>query len=148
MDELTRTAGVDEAFGDDFFEDIVPLTSFALHDSNHREAFLCEFCKVGEPALFEAVSHIWSSLNEPRDARCIAIGIAAGTGGKGKLALVHFLRACLKEIVTWGGTLPRPEDHPSIDEWHQATMTAWEAEQNREADVFKRFSALLGGELP
>jgi len=145
MDELTAMEAAADETVDDLFEGIVPLNSFALHDHNQRTAFLCEFCKVGEPALFEAVGHIWSSLEEPREARCIAMGMAAGTGGKGKIALVRLLRACLKDVVTWGGTLPRHQDHSSLGDWHEATMDAFEAERMREDRVFARYSAFLGG---
>jgi len=131
---------------DDLFEPMLPLNSFALCRSDHRAAFLYEFCKVGEPALFEAVNHIWASLEEPREARCIAIGLAAKTGGKGKLALIHVLRACLKEVVTWGGSMPRPEEHASLGDWHRATMAAFAAEREREDGVYNCFAAILGGE--
>jgi len=146
MDDLLAAESIDSEAPDDLFEEILPLKSFALHDTVQREAFLCEFCKAGEPVLFEAVSHIWSSLEEPREARCIAMGLAAKTGGKGKLALVHILRACLKEVVTWGGSLPRPEDHASLGDWHYATMDAFEAEREREDEVYTKYAAILGGE--
>jgi len=146
MNELLPADATEGQGADDLFEPILPLNSFVLNDQNHREAFLCEFCKAGEPVLFEAVNHIWSSLEEPREARCIAIGMAAGTGGKGKLALVHLLRACLKEVVTWGVPMPRPEDSSTLGQWHQATMDAFEAEADREDQVYKRYAAILGGE--
>ena len=132
---------------DDLLEEILPLTSFALRDDEQRAAFLCEFCKAGEPALFEAVNHIWSSLEEPRDARCIAIGMKAGTGGRGKLALVHVLRGCLKEVIGWGEQLPRSSDYSTLDDWHRATMTAFEAEWARECEVYKRYASILNGEI-
>ena len=143
---LPANAAEDESI-DDLFEPIIPLKSFVLHDDGQREAFLCEFCKAGEPALFEAVNHIWSSLEEPREARCIAMGMAAGTGGKGKLALVHVLRACLKEVVTWGATPPDAEDYASLGEWHEATMNSFDDEWTRENEVYKRYAAILGGEF-
>lgn len=141
---VLRDAADDEST-DDLFEPILPLKAFALHDHSQREAFLYEFCKAGEPVLFEAVSHIWASLEEPREARCIAMGMAAGTGGKGKLALVRLLRACLKEVVTWGEPMPRPENYLTLGQWHQATMDAFEAEAAREDQVYKRYAAILNG---
>ena len=147
MDRLPVLDAEDESV-DDLFEDILPLSSFALGNDDQRAAFLCEFCKAGEPALFEAVSHIWSSLEEPREARCIAMGMAAGTGGRGKLALVHLLRACLKEVVTWGEPLPGPAAYASLGEWHAATMDAFEAEGAREDKVYKHYAAILNGEIP
>ena len=148
MTDLSVTDSIDDLTVDDLFEPILPLNSFALSDQSHREAFLYEFCKAGEPALFEAVSHIWSSLEEPREARCIAMGLAAKTGGKGKLALVHVLRACLKEVCTWGEPMPQPGDYSSLEGWHGATMDAFEAEAERETQVYKRYAAILNGELP
>lgn len=142
LDELEQATELDE-----LFEKPVPLTSFILENDAHRRAFLREFCKIGEPALFEAVSHIWSSLNEPRDARCIAIGIAAATGGKGKTALVRLLGACLKGVVSWGTPLPRPEDYASLEQWHEATMAAFDAEEEREEKVYEKYAAMLNGEL-
>ena len=142
-DELEQASDLDE-----LFEKPLALTSFMLKDDAHRRAFLREFCKVGEPALFEAVSHIWSSLAEPRNARCIAMGIAAGTGGKGKMALVRLLRACLKDILAWGAPLPTSAEYASLELWHEATMVAFEAEQEREEKVYEKYAAILNGELP
>ena len=145
MNELLLADAANDESTDDLFEPILPLKSFALHDDGQREAFLCEFCKAGEPALFEAVNHIWSSLEEPREARCIGMGMAAGTGGKGKLALIHLLRACLKEVITWDVAMPRPEDQSTLCQWHQATMDAFEAEAAREDQVYKHYAAILNG---
>lgn len=126
----------------------IPLTSFALHDRSQRQAFLGEFCKIGEPALFEAVSHIWSSLSAPREARCIAIGQSAGTGGAGKSALDKLLRACLDEMVVWGNPLPKPEDYASIDKWHEAAMATFAAEAAREESVLAQYATILNGDDP
>ena len=145
MNELLSADAAEDESIDDLFEPIIPLKSFALHDGGQCEAFLYEFCKAGEPVLLEAVSHIWSSLEEPREARCIAMGMAAGTGGKGKLALVHLLRACLKEVITWGVPMPRSEDSSTLGRLHQATMDAFEAEAAREDQVYKRYAAILSG---
>lgn len=131
---------------DELFEKPVPLTSFILEDDAHRRAFLREFCKVGEPALFEAVGHIWSSLAEPRDARCVALGIAAGTAGKGKMVLVRLLRACLKDVLAWGTPLPAASKYASLELWHKATMAAFDAEQEREEKVYGKYAAMLNGE--
>lgn len=144
MEQLLTDAANDEST-DELFGTIFPLKFFALHDEGQREAFLCEFCKAGETVLFEAVSHIWASLEGPREARCIAMGMAAGTGGKGKLALVRLLRACLKEVVTWGEPMPRPENYLTLGQWHQATMDAFEAEAAREDQVYKHYAAILNG---
>lgn len=122
-----------------------PLTSFALHEPRQRQAFLGEFCRIGEPALFEAVSHIWSSLAQPQEARCTAMGVAAGTGGTGKKALMNLLHGCLEEILAWEHPLPRPEECGSVDEWHAAAMAAFAGEAAREEAVLERYATIIDG---
>lgn len=124
------------------------LASFDLGNSCGRQDFLRKFCSIGEPALLEAVSHIWTLLNEPRAMRCTLMGIGAGTGGQGKVALVHLLRACLEEVIAVGHPLPPPAKFASLEDWHWACMAAFEAEDARERSVFERYSAILGGDCP
>lgn len=146
-DTLFKTQiGAPYQLSDEFLEsDPVPLVSFALHDRMQREAFLREFCRRGEPAIFEAVSHIWSSLAHPQEARCTEMGITAGAGGKGKSALVNLLRACLEQMLAWEHPLPRPEEFASVDAWHGAAMAAFAAEAAREIEVLERFAIILDG---
>src|SRR5690348_8225051 len=73
----------------------IPFKNFPLCTNEGRKAFLEEYVFWGNDRLFEAVAHIWDSLNEPKDARCIGIGLASGTGGTGKSALAKFLKRAL-----------------------------------------------------
>lgn len=125
--------------------DPIPLASFPLQTNEGRREFLREYVRRGEPALFEAVSHIWAQLNEPREARCTAMGMAAGTGGKGKKALVNLLFAVLEEVVSINAILPKAADFPSLDEWHRAVVQSFEDEELATNAVFQRFSDFLNG---
>lgn len=125
----------------------IPLASFALHDPEQRRGFLREFCRIGEPRIFEAVSHIWSSLTEPQEDRCTVMGVVAGTGGTGKKALLRLLRACLEEVLEWDHPLPRPEECVSLDEWHAEAMAAFAAEAAREEGIFAYYADILDGRV-
>jgi len=127
--------------------DPVPMNSFVLADENHRQAFLFQYCWQGEPALFAAVAHIWDSLAEPREARCIQIGLATGTGGKGKIALMLMLQKLLAECLDYPPQ-PRPDAFDSLEAWHQASMQAFAAEEQRERELYVRYSAILNGSSP
>jgi len=125
--------------------DPVPLTSFVLSDPAHREAFLYEYCAQGEPSLFTAVSHIWDSLAEPQDARCIKMGLACGTGGKGKMALVLMLRQFLDRFIDAGGPMPRAGEDDTIHTYHQAAMTHFDNMAAEEAALCRYYAAVLDG---
>ena len=125
--------------------DPVPLTSFVLSDPAHREAFLYEYCAQGEPSLFTAVAHIWDSLAEPRDARCIKMGLACGTGGKGKIALVLMLRQFLDRFIEAGGPMPRAGEDDTIHTYHQAAMTHFANMAAEEAALVEYYAAVLNG---
>ena len=94
--------------------------------------------------LFAAVAHIWDSLAEPREARCIQIGLASGTGGKGKVALVLMLNKLLAECVEMPAA-PKPDDFDSLEAWHQASMAVFDNEAQRERDLCAHYSAILDG---
>lgn len=130
--------------------DPIPLASFPLQTNEGRREFLREYVRRGEQALFEAVGHIWAQLNEPREARCTAMGMAAGAGGKGKKALVNLLSAVLEEVVSINAILPKSADFPSLDEWHRAVVQSFEDEELATNAVFQRFSDFLNGgaEMP
>ncbi len=64
-----------------------PFTSFDLGTDKGRQGLLRKYYMIGDTSLFEAVSHVWASLNEPKATYCTLIGMAAGTGGKGKRGL-------------------------------------------------------------
>ena len=125
--------------------DPVPLTSFVLSDPAHREAFLYEYCAQGEPSLFTAVAHIWDSLAEPQDARCIKMGLACGTGGKGKMALVLILRQFLDRFIAAGGPMPRAGEDDTIHTYHQAAMAHFDAMHAEEAALVQYYSVILNG---
>lgn len=122
----------------------VHLTTFFLSNEEHRRAFLGEYCWQGEPVLFVAVAHIWDSLAEPREARCTQMGLACGSGGKGKMALVLMLQKLLAECLEYP-PFPKPDDFDSLEQWHEASMQAFAAEEQRERDLYARYSAILDG---
>lgn len=105
--------------------DPIPLASFPLQTNEGREEFLREYIRRGAPALFEAVSHIWAQLNEPREARCTGMGMAAGTGGIGKIALANLLSAALDRVVRINAILPKAADFESLDDWHRAVIQSF-----------------------
>jgi hypothetical protein len=107
--------------------------------------FLYEYCAQGEPSLFAAVSHIWDSLAEPRDARCIKMGLACGTGGKGKMALVLMLRQFLDRFIEAGGPMPRAGEDDTIHTYHQAAMTHFAKMAAEEAALVEYYAAVLNG---
>lgn len=126
--------------------DPVPLSSFPLQLDEWRKEFLREYLRRGEPARFEAVSHIWSTLNEPREARCTAMGIAAGTDGKGKTALMNLLAALLKDVMSFNAIVPRAADYPSLDEWHQAVVAAFGDGEARTSAALQKYADILNGD--
>ena len=123
----------------------VPLSSFPLQFDKWRKEFLREYWRRGERARFEAVSHIWATLNEPREARCNAIGIEAGTGGKGKAALINLLAALLDELRKINGILPKAADYPSLDKWHEAVIAAFDDQDVRTNTALQKYADLLNG---
>lgn len=126
----------------------VPLASFPLHTDAGRKGFLREYFNRGEPAIFEAVSHIWSTLNEPQEARCTTLGIAAGTGGKGKTALVNLLTAALDQAMSINALLPRPADFDSMDQWHEAVIASFGEEERETNDLIQKYADILNGGSP
>lgn len=125
--------------------DPVPLSSFPLQFDQWRKEFLREFLRRGEPGRFEAVSHIWSTLNEPREARCTAMGIAAGTGGKGKTALMNLLAALLKDVMSTDAIVPKAADYSSLDEWHEAVIAYFRDGEARTNAALEKYSHILNG---
>jgi hypothetical protein len=127
-----------------------PFTAFNLGTDEGRRALLHKYYRIGDTSLFEAVSHVWASLNEPKADYCTLIGSAAGTGGKGKrglvLALQKFLHEAL-EAITW---IPPRNDFSSLDEWHAASMRTFTDEEEKLAKLMDRYSKVLnaGTESP
>jgi hypothetical protein len=125
--------------------DPVPLTSFCLADPEQREAFLYQYCWVGETALFAAVSHIWDSLTEPRKLRCTLMGAACGSGGKGKMALVQMLHQFFERFMEAGGPMPLAGECDTIDTHHEAAMNHFENMAAAEQALVKYYAGVLGG---
>jgi hypothetical protein len=122
-----------------------PFTSFDLNTDEGRQGLLRKYYMIGDTSLFEAVSHIWGSLNEPKVAYGTGIGLAAGTGGKGKrgivLALHQFLAKAL-EGITW---IPAVKDFASLDEWHEASMQTFADDEEHLCALLTSYSVILNG---
>lgn len=125
--------------------DPVPLSSFPLQFDKWRKEFLREYLRRGDTARFEAISHIWATLNEPREARCTAMGIAARTGGKGKTALMNLLAALLDEIRKINGIPPKAADYPSLERWHEAVIASFDDQDVQTNTVLQKYADILNG---
>lgn len=125
--------------------DPMPLSSFPLQFDSWRKEFLREYWRRGERARFEAVSHIWATLNEPREARCTAMGIAARTGGRGKTALMNLLAALLDELRRINGILPKAADYRSLDEWHEAVIASFDHQGVETNTALQKYADILNG---
>lgn len=125
------------------------LDEYPLQSAEGREAFLERLVDFGEPGIFAAVAHVWSSLARPAAARCTQMGLLAGTGGTGKKALHNVLTAYVRE---WLGEqlppLPPHDAYGTLDEWHRAAMAAFATEHEREIATVKKYAAILNGEAP
>lgn len=123
-----------------------PLSSYPLQSQAGREAFLEAFAYVGEPALFAAVAHIWDSLAEPKNARCIQIGLQAGTGGKGRAALRKFLMKFLEDVLGPPiSPLPKGVDFEDLDQWNEAVHAIWADMRAAEEQTATRYAWILNG---
>lgn len=125
-----------------------PLTQFNLASDAHRRAFLREYYWIGETALFEAVSHVWASLAEPRIARCTRMGLTAGCGGTGKSGLVLMLKKFLAEALAVDHPLPDRAKFDSLGAWHQAAMATFAVDEAQRAELCAKYAAILDGTLP
>jgi hypothetical protein len=120
-----------------------PLSAFPLHSHEGRCGFLREFYMVGEGALFSAVAHIWSSLEEPRTVRCIKMGLAAGTGGSGKRALRKLLQKFFQEALSIDNPLPPRAAYESLQSWHEASMASFQQDEADLAALVEIYAAQL-----
>ena len=109
-------------------------------------AFSESYMWRGEVALFESVTHIWKLLNQPKDARCIGIGLAAGTGGTGKWALAKFLRQVLHDALHNDIRPPWGQKFGSLDGTHNAAMSYFEADYAHYERAVQKYADILGGE--
>jgi hypothetical protein len=122
----------------------IPLTAFDLSVLSGRVEFLERFMELGADAAFEATAHVWTMLDEPKDARCTLMGIRAGTGGTGKAALYKVLVRFTEDWLGDFGGVALPVA-PSLAEFHGQAMAAWKAEADRERRVVDRYAAILNG---
>lgn len=122
-----------------------PFTSFDLGTEEGRQGLLRKYYMIGDTSLFEAVSHVWASLNEPKAGYCTLIGMAAGTGGKGKRGLVSALHKFLAEALDSINWIPSPKDYPSLDEWHEASMHTFTKDEEDLCVLLGRYSTVLNG---
>jgi len=142
FNELTHDQKVEWAAWE---PDPLPMDSFSLADPEQREDFLYQYCYYGEPLLLSAVAHIWDSLAEPREWRCIKIGLASGTGGTGKMALVLTLQKMLAECVEIGPVMPRGGEFDDIDAHHQAVTDHWTSTYEQERALCRVYGKILDG---
>jgi hypothetical protein len=131
---------------DSLDEDPPPPSAYPLHTDEGRRGFLEAYIWRGE-ALFESVNHIWKLLYPPKAQRCTLMGLAAGTGGTGKMALVHLLRRALRESLD--NDLVQPgsngEYYASIDEFHEASMAFFAADRAHYQKAIQKYADILNG---
>ncbi len=127
--------------------ELTPLKSFPLCTGEGRRAFLWEFYLVGWDSLFQAVTHVWESLAEPQEVRCTLMGVAAGTGGTGKLALVKVLSQFLEDALSSIEPIPPRSDYDSLDAWHKASMATWQTDEARVGLLQKTYANILDGRI-
>ena len=122
------------------------VSEWPLGSNEGRCGFLESYIWFGEAALFEAVNHMWNSLEEPRKLRCIYIGMYAGTGGSGKWALAKFLRRALREALDYDGTPPWGKQYADIHEFHQVAMDYFAADYAHYERTIQKYADILNGE--
>jgi hypothetical protein len=125
-----------------------PFKSFDLSTDEGRQALLRKYYRIGNTSLFEAVSHVWASLNEPKAAHCTLMGLIAGTGGKGKRGLVLALQKFLAEALDSVIPIPDRAAHSSLDEWHQASLLTYDQEEDALCELLCQYSKILDGGVP
>jgi len=128
---------------DDDFEPPSP-SAYPLCSNEGRCGFLEAYIWRGEAALWESVNHIWNQLLPPKAERCTAIGLAAGTGGTGKAALIPFLRRALRESLDDGLVQPGPE-FTDIHEFHAASMDYFAASYAHYEKTIQKCADLING---
>jgi hypothetical protein len=121
----------------------IPFKTFPLCTDEGRKAFLEEYVFWGNDRIFEAVSHIWDSLVEPKTLRCIGIGLVAGTGGTGKAALAKFLKKALRAALANPEPMPWGPDYPSLDEYHEAAMRYFASDRDYYERAIQHYADLL-----
>ena len=125
-----------------------PFTSFDLSTDEGRQGLLRKYYRIGDTSLFEAVSHIWASLNEPKAIYCTGIAIAAGCGGTGKAGLVAALHQFLEKALAIVNAIPSPGSFADLDEWHRASMRTFEKDEEDLRVLLAHYSSVLDGRRP
>jgi hypothetical protein len=125
--------------------DPVPLHSFDLRSHQGRCEFLHEFYGVGPDLLFQAVTHVWNCLAEPKAIRCTLMGTAAGTGRLGKQALVRVLSKFIEQALAIDNPLPARSAYPDLKSWHEAAMSSFAADETELAALVQVFATILDG---
>jgi hypothetical protein len=121
-----------------------PPSAYSLVCDGGRRGFLEAYIWRGEAALFEAVNHMWDSLNPPKAVHCALIGLMAGSGGTGKCALIRFLRKGLREALDDGLVQPT-SGYGDIHEFHAASMTYFEASYAHYLNAVQKYADLMNG---
>jgi len=131
-------------WSDDDYEPPMP-SAYPLCTNEGRCGFLEAYIWRGEEVLWESVNHMWNELCEPKALRCTAIGLAAGTGGSGKKALIPFLRRALDEAINHDLTQPTIDDYPDIHAFHEASMAFFAADYALYQKAIQKFADLMNG---
>jgi hypothetical protein len=118
---------------------------FPLHTDEGRRAFLHEFYDVGRSAIFEAVSHVWASLEEPKEIWCTLMGSASGVGGVGKKALVKLLTKFLDEALAINNPIPPRSDYESLEAWNNAASATWQVDEQDLSLLLAKYAQFLNG---
>ena len=124
-----------------------PPSAYSLGCDGGRRGFLEAYIWRGEAALFEAINHMWKSLNEPKGAHCALIGYMAGTGGTGKCALIRFLRKALREALD-DGLMQPTSGFADIHEFHAASMEYFRASYSHYQKTVAKYARIMNGEQP
>lgn len=152
---MTETTTVPEPVEDDFvwmdpdeldawiLANSPALSSFSLNTHDGRRGFLHELFMRGYPALFEGVSHMWKLMEPPKQERCFGLGLAAGTGGTGKTALLNFLTRLIDEGLASSTPLPECDDFSSMSDWNDAVTESWRDDERRLSLVIERYAQLM-----
>jgi hypothetical protein len=123
----------------------IPFKSFNLGTVEGREALLWKYYRIGESSLFEAVAHVWDSLGEPKVAFGTRIGLAAGTGGKGKRGIVLMLHKFLEQALASLIAIPPTDCFDCLEDWHQASMQTFVDEEATLTTLVQHYAAVLDG---
>jgi len=135
----------------EIFEDYEPPAPSAYHLGNNesRCGFLEAYIWRGEDALWESVNHIWNQMLPPKAERCTAIGLAAGTGGTGRKALIPFLRRALRESLDHDIPKPWGLKYPDLETFHETAMAYFAASHNHYEKTIQKYANLMNcGEPP